>query len=88
MDGAAVGAGVAALEIMNGTRERIVVLPTFLITGAERAGTTALFQFLRQHPNVCFSRPKETWFFNRRYDRGIDWFASHFEHYEGETAVG
>jgi len=65
-----------------------VVLPTFLIIGAEKAGTTALFQFLRQHPNVCFSRPKETWFFNRRYHRGIGWFASHFEHYDGEAAVG
>lgn len=65
-----------------------LVLPNFLLIGAEKAGTTALSQFLRQHPDVCFSRPKETWFFNRRYDRGIEWFASHFEHWDGETAVG
>jgi hypothetical protein len=65
-----------------------LVLPNFLLIGAEKAGTTALSRFLRQHPDVCFSRPKETWFFNRRYDRGIKWFASHFEHWEGETAIG
>jgi len=65
-----------------------LILPNFLLIGAAKAGTTALSQFLRQHPDVCFSRPKETWFFNRRYDRGVDWFSSHFEHYEGETAIG
>ncbi|PQJ35065.1 hypothetical protein BSZ35_11085 [Salinibacter sp. 10B] len=59
-----------------------------MIIGAEKAGTTALSQFLRQHPDVCFSLPKETWFFNRRYHKGIDWFASHFEHWDGETAIG
>jgi hypothetical protein len=65
-----------------------MVLPSFLIIGAEKAGTTALSQFLRQHPDVCFSRPKETWFFNRRYDKGIEWLASHFEHWDGENAIG
>lgn len=65
-----------------------MTLPNFLVIGAQKAGTTALSQFLRQHPDVCFSRPKETWFFDKRYDKGIEWFASHFEHYEGETAIG
>jgi hypothetical protein len=65
-----------------------MILPNFLLIGAEKAGTTALSQFLRQHPEVCFSRPKETWFFNRRYDKGVEWFASHFEHWDGEPAIG
>ncbi|MBB4062401.1 sulfotransferase domain-containing protein [Salinibacter ruber] len=64
------------------------VLPNFLLIGAQKAGTTALSKFLRQHLEICFSRPKETWFFSRNYNRGIEWFASHFEHYEGETAIG
>lgn len=64
------------------------VLPNFLLLGAPKAGTTALAEFFRQHPHICFSRPKETWFFTRRYDRGIEWFASHFDHYRGETAIG
>jgi len=34
------------------------------------------------------SRPKETEFFNWRYRRGWDWFATHFDHYDGERAIG
>lgn len=64
------------------------ILPTFLLIGAAKAGTTALASFLRQHPDVCFSRPKETFFFNRKYDHSIEWFSSHFEHYDGESAIG
>ena len=67
---------------------RCMILPNFLVIGAQKAGTTALTKFLRQHPDVCFSRPKETWFFDKRYDRGLEWFASHFEHYNGEQAIG
>ena len=38
-------------------------LPTFLVIGAARSGTTALYLYLRQHPNVFMSRGKETNFF-------------------------
>lgn len=63
-------------------------LPTFLVCGAQKAGTTALYDALQAHPDVCMSRPKETEFFNWRYRRGWDWFRSHFDHYRGETAIG
>ena len=65
-----------------------MILPNFLVIGAQKAGTTTLTKFLRQHPDVCFSRPKETWFFDKRYGRGLEWFASHFEHYNEEQAIG
>lgn len=65
-----------------------MVLPTFLICGAQKAGTTALFGALRAHPDVCMSKPKETEFFNWRYRRGWSWFRTHFDHYDGETAIG
>ncbi len=38
-------------------------LPTFLVIGAARSGTTALYLYLRQHPNVFMCRDKETNFF-------------------------
>ena len=63
-------------------------LPTFLICGAQKAGTTALYEALRAHPDVCMSEPKETEFFNWHYQRGWDWFATHFDHYDGESAIG
>jgi hypothetical protein len=63
-------------------------LPTFLICGAQKAGTTALYEALRAHPDVCMSRPKETEFFNWRYHRGWDWFSERFDHHNGESAIG
>lgn len=37
--------------------------PNFFIVGAPRCGTTALSEYLRQHPHVCFSEPKESQYF-------------------------
>jgi hypothetical protein len=37
--------------------------PKFFIIGAPRCGTTALCEYLEQHPRIGFSRPKETHFF-------------------------
>jgi hypothetical protein len=64
------------------------MLPTFLLCGAQKAGTTAIHEALCDHPDVCMSRPKETEFFNWRYHRGWSWFSSHFEHHSGEAAIG
>ena len=35
----------------------------FLIVGAQKSGTTALYEYLNQHPDVCMARPKELRFF-------------------------
>lgn len=40
-----------------------VILPTFVIAGAPRCGTTSLHYYLRQHPQVCMSAIKEPNFF-------------------------
>jgi hypothetical protein len=38
-------------------------LPNFFIVGAPKAGTTSLYQYLRQHPQVYMSPVKETHYF-------------------------
>ena len=38
-------------------------MPNFLIVGAQKAGTTALYQYLKQHPEVFMSPVKEPHFF-------------------------
>lgn len=38
-------------------------LPTFLIIGAPKCGTTSLYHFLSQHPQICMSDEKEPYFF-------------------------
>src|ERR1043166_4220547 len=40
-----------------------MVLPTFLVIGAAKGGTTALHRFLSQHPEIFMSKRKELRFF-------------------------
>lgn len=43
--------------------------PNFFIVGAPKSGTTALCDYLRQHPDVFMSRPKELHFFGNDLHR-------------------
>jgi hypothetical protein len=40
-----------------------MILPNFIIIGAAKSGTTALYQYLKQHPKVFMSPVKEPMFF-------------------------
>jgi len=51
----------------------------FSICGAPKAGTTSLHQYLDAHPEICMSDPKETDFFQHKYDRGWGYFESCFD---------
>lgn len=42
--------------------------PDFFVAGAPKSGTTALSEYLRQHPNVFFSEPKELNYFCEDFD--------------------
>ena len=59
-------------DSMLGAR-RIVVC-----VGPIRSGTTWLFEWLRQHPQVAAPRGKEINFFNDNFDRGTDWYLRQF----------
>jgi hypothetical protein len=61
-------------ELNAGSR----ALPDFLIIGAQKAGTTSLFNYLCQHPHIIGSVPKEIMFFTAQFDRGEDWYRRHF----------
>jgi len=65
-------------------------LPTFLVIGAMKAGTTSLWQYLRAHPQVFMPEPKELYFFSdpERYARGLDWYGGHFAGAGDVPAVG
>jgi len=41
------------------------MLPNFIIVGAPKAGTTSLYQYLSEHPQVFMSTPKEVNYFSR-----------------------
>jgi hypothetical protein len=55
------------------------LLPSYLIIGAQRAGTTSLHRYLVQHPGVrTLLRTKGVHFFDTNYGRGMAWYASRF----------
>ncbi|MBA3348464.1 MAG: sulfotransferase domain-containing protein [Actinobacteria bacterium] len=53
-------------------------LPDFLVLGAQKAGTTALYSYLRRHPEVTGPSWKEVSFFDRHYARGPAWYRGNF----------
>jgi hypothetical protein len=50
------------------------MLPSFLLIGAMKAGTTTLYRYLREHPDVFMATPKEPNFFNDHWHRGVGWY--------------
>ncbi len=63
--------------------------PTFLVLGPPRSGSTSLCHYLNQHPDLLVSDPKETRFFDARFEKGMDaYWADHFGGWSGQTAAG
>jgi len=61
----------------------------FFILGAAKCGTSSLYYYLDQHPEILMSTPKETLFFEKEYHQGVDYFRSkYFPNYNGETFLG
>lgn len=54
------------------------MLPHFIVAGAPKCGTTALFYYLLSHPQVAPPSKKEIGFFSENYGRGLGWYRSHF----------
>jgi hypothetical protein len=50
----------------------------FLIIGAQKAGTTSLFEYMRRHPEIYMPPEKEIAYFEAdlAYRRGFNWFQS------------
>lgn len=70
---------------------RFRALPDFLVIGAQKSGTTSLFYYLSQHPDILPSSRKEVCFFDGGVDvtdvyaKGEQWYRSHFP-YSGQLA--
>lgn len=61
------------------------VLPDFLIIGAQKSGTSSLYRYLAQHPQVRESVLKEVHYFDGGLEDGVDtyalgesWYRAHF----------
>jgi hypothetical protein len=53
-------------------------LPDFVIIGAMRCGTSALYAILSQHQHVERAATKELHYFDRFFEQGIDWYSRCF----------
>lgn len=54
------------------------ILPSFIIIGAQRCGTTSLYDYLSNHPQIIPSPVKELFYFDDYYTRPINWYKSFF----------
>jgi hypothetical protein len=69
-------------------------LPDFLVLGTQKGGTTSLFAYLADHPQVIAPTAKELHHFDYRYHRGSIWYRSRFplraslRHREGGGRTG
>jgi hypothetical protein len=63
--------------------------PNFFILGAAKSGTTSLHGWLAQHSEIAMSEPKEPFFFEAEFDRGVVFYWKHyFSHWNGQRVVG
>jgi hypothetical protein len=64
------------------------MMPSFVIVGAMKAGTTFLHRTLALHPQVRDPWRKEIHFFDQNYARGLDWYRAYFPHEEPGCITG
>lgn len=65
---------------------RLGGLPTVLILGAQKAGTSSLFGWLSKHPSVARPLIKEVHYFDNSYEKTRAWYEAHF--LSSKTRIG
>ena len=62
-------------------------LPNFVILGAQKAGTTSLYAYLSQHPQIVPAALKEVHYFDLYRNKKVDWYRAHFP-FQDELKAG
>ncbi|MEP6514646.1 sulfotransferase domain-containing protein [Microcoleus vaginatus] len=52
--------------------------PDFIIIGAQKGGTTSLYNYLIQHPQIAPATQKEIHYFDLNFDKTWEWYCSQF----------
>jgi hypothetical protein len=69
----------AFLDHQARTKTRVMrVLPSFLILGTAKGGTTSLHRYLEKHPSVSPTLKKEVHFFDANFSKGLLWYRTYF----------
>jgi len=67
-----------ALFAMRGMGSARRALPSFMLIGAQKSGTSSMFAYLKQHPQIVAPVYKEPYYFDRHYERGLAWYGCNF----------
>ena len=67
-----------------------MILPNFLIVGAQKSGTTSLHDILKAHPQTNMSETKEINFFtnNEKLKKGLNYYSTFFKQDHKSIATG
>lgn len=65
-----------------------MTLPNFILAGAPKAGTSSLWGYIRQHPDIFTAPDKEVFFFDFNWEKGLAWYEERFADYAGQSAIG
>lgn len=61
----------------------------FVAVGPHKTGTSWIYNYLINYQQIALpTKVKETFFFDRKFDRGWDWYFSHFTQIEPERKIG
>jgi hypothetical protein len=65
-------------------------LPNFICVGAQKAGTTSLYNILKNHSQIFLPDKKEVHFFDsdQNYNRGLEWYSGFFENAKEDQVIG
>jgi Sulfotransferase domain len=77
----------ALSDTMLGSPQETVRLPSFIIAGPPRTGTSWLHKVLSQHTSLP-NPTKETRFFDTHFHRGLKWYGAHFAASRRDRPVG
>ena len=55
-----------------------ICAPQFAVIGTQKGGTTSLYYYMTQHPQVLTPIKKEIHFWSSYFELGLDWYLSHF----------
>lgn len=70
-------------QLIKGNRMK----PNFIIVGAQKAGTTSLYKYLTQHPDIKSTLLKEVHYFDLNYDKPLSWYHSFFPLNKNEKKI-
>jgi len=65
-----------------------MTLPNLVGCGAGKSGTTSLYYYLSEHPDIFMASVKETHFFSQHYEQGVDWYQGQFSGCKNERIIG